>query len=70
MITDDGDNDDDHTDVVKTVIFNVLMMVRSAELGVGISKFDCVLNYNQDMLHWLPILQHIEFKISIRVWQS
>jgi len=68
MITDYGD--DDYIDVVKTVIFNVVMMVRSAELGVGISKFDCVFHYNQDMLCWLPVLQPIEFKISILIWQS
>lgn len=71
MIIDDVDDDYIEIDVVKMVIINVvILMVCSAGLGGGISKFDLMLHYIQDILHCLPVLQCIEFKISVWVWQS
>ena len=41
----------------------------AARLVGGFSKFDHVLHYMRDILRWLPDSQHIQFWISVWVWQ-
>ena len=41
----------------------------AARLVGGFSKFDHISHYMRDVLHWLPVSQRIQFRISVWVWR-
>src|SRR6218665_4088661 len=44
-------------------------VMRSAARLIGrVSKFDHISAYTRDVLHWLPLRQHIEFRVAVLVW--
>src|SRR6218665_399936 len=46
-------------------------VLRSAARLIGwVSKFDRISAYMQDVLHWLPLRQRIEFREAVLVWYS
>src|SRR6218665_1125095 len=46
-------------------------VLRSAARLIGrVSKFDHISAYMRDVLHWLPLRQRIEFRVSVLVWYS
>src|SRR6218665_2333634 len=46
-------------------------VLRSAARLIGwVSKFDHISAYMQDVLHWLPLRQRIEFRVAVLVWYS
>ena len=45
------------------------MLRADARLVGGFSKFDYISHYMRDVLHWLPVSQRIQFRISVWVWR-
>src|SRR6218665_1426978 len=46
-------------------------VLRSAALVIGrLSKFDHIYAYMRHVLHFLPIRQHIEFRVAVLIWYS
>src|SRR6218665_1378722 len=39
-------------------------------LSTCVSKFDHISAYMRDVLHWLPLRQRIQFRVSVLVWYS
>ena len=50
-------------------IAQVERVLRAATRLGGFAKFDHISHYMRDVLHWLPVSQRIQFRISVWVWQ-
>src|SRR6218665_2074663 len=50
--------------------FGSSVLLSAARLIGRVSKFDHISAYMRDVLHWLPLRQRIEFRVSVLVWYS